>query len=86
MPWKQKSNDNRITNSGAPGNQMDGILIERNSTKNIVTVTHNDGNGSDAGHDMVDLNPHCDSNVWYNNTGSGNQPCVQPTPAPTPTP
>jgi parallel beta-helix repeat protein len=83
-PGSKKSNDNRITNSGAPGNQMDGILIERNSTKNIVTVTHNDGNGSDAGHDMVDLNPHCDSNVWYNNTGSGNQPCVQPMPTPTP--
>jgi hypothetical protein len=70
----KKSTDNRITNSGAPGNQLNGILIERNSTKNIVTVTHNDGNPEN--HDMVDLNPHCDSNIWYNNTGSASQSCI----------
>jgi hypothetical protein len=73
-PGTKKSTDNRITNSGAPGNQMNGIVIERNSTKNIVTVTHNDGNPDD--HDMVDLNPHCDTNIWYNNTGSSNQDCI----------
>jgi len=27
---------------------------------------------------MVDLNNHCGSDIWYNNTGTGNQSCVTP--------
>jgi parallel beta-helix repeat protein len=68
------SNNNRITNSGAPGNQSLGIVIEKGSDRNIVTVTHNDGNGDN---DMVDRNPQCANNVWYNNTGSGNRKCIR---------
>lgn len=70
----ENSNDNKITNSGAPGNAMNGIVIEHRNHENIITVTHNDGNPD--GHDMVDLNPHCDSNIWYNNTGTSNQNCI----------
>lgn len=69
-----KSDDNRITNSGAPGNTMAGIVIEKNDKDNIVTVTHNNGNPDM--HDMVDLNPHCSTNIWYNNTGSASQSCI----------
>jgi hypothetical protein len=69
----QRSMNNRITNSGAPGNTNFGIVIERHSSNNIITVTHNDGNGNT---DMVDENSHCDSNVWYNNTGTSNQSCI----------
>ncbi len=69
-----KSDDNRITNSGAPGNTNNGIVIEKNDKDNIVTVTHNDGNPDQ--HDMVDLNPHCSTNIWYNNTGSASQSCI----------
>jgi parallel beta-helix repeat protein len=71
---EKKSDDNRVTNSGAPGNQMAGIVIGKNSRENIVTVTHNDGNPDQ--HDMVDLNSHCSNNIWYNNTGSPNQSCI----------
>jgi len=70
----EHSDDNRITNSGAPGNGMNGIVVEHKNSGNIITVTHNDGNPD--GHDMVDENPHCDSNVWYNNTGTANQSCI----------
>jgi hypothetical protein len=70
----ERSDDNRITNSGAPGNMMNGIVIEKKNHENIITVTHNDGNPQ--GHDMVDLNTHCDSNIWYNNTGTTNQDCI----------
>ena len=69
-----RSNNNRITNSGGPGNQMAGIVIEKHSNDNIVTITHNDGNPENQ--DMVDLNPHCGTNIWYNNTGLGNQNCI----------
>jgi len=26
---------------------------------------------------MVDLNNNCGTNIWYNNTGTGNQSCVK---------
>jgi parallel beta-helix repeat protein len=70
----QGSDNNRITNSGAPGNQMAGIVIKKHSQGNIVTVTHNDGNPQNQ--DMVDLNSNCGTNVWYNNTGTSNQNCI----------
>ncbi len=69
----QGSNDNKITNGGAPGNTNYGIVIEKHNSNNTITVTHNDGNGTT---DMVDLNNHCDSNIWYNNTGTSNQSCI----------
>jgi hypothetical protein len=69
------SDQNRITNSGAPGKAANGILIEKKNNGNIITITHNDGNPDH--HDMVDLNNNCGTNVWYNNTGTGNQSCVK---------
>lgn len=70
-----RSDNNRITVSGAPGNTSAGIVIEKKNGGNIITVTHNDGNPQD--HDMIDLNPHCGSNTWYNNTGTSNQACIK---------
>lgn len=70
----QRSDNNRITNSGAPGNQMAGIVIQKHSGSNIITVNHNDGNPQNQ--DMVDLNSNCGTNIWYNNTGTSNQSCI----------
>jgi hypothetical protein len=69
------SDENVITNSGAPANTAAGIVIERHNRRNTVTVTHNEGNP--ANRDMVDENPNCDANTWYNNVGQGNQSCVK---------
>lgn len=70
------SNRNRIASGGAPKNDKAGIVIARGSTDNTVTVTHNQGNGR-PNSDMVDLNPDCDNNIWYNNVGNGNQDCIK---------
>lgn len=70
----ERSNSNKIASSGAPGNGKYGIVIEKHNLDNTVSITHNDGNGTT---DMVDENSHCGSNIWYNNTGTGNQSCVQ---------
>lgn len=68
------SNNNRVTNSGGSGSGGAGILIDKGNSENIVTMTHNGGNPNNR--DMVDNNPNCDSNIWYNNTGSGNRKCI----------
>src|SRR5262249_21390789 len=70
----ERSEQNRIVNSGAPANTKAGIVIDKKNGSNIVTINHSDGNPS--GKDMVDLNNKCDSNIWYNNTGTGNQSCI----------
>jgi hypothetical protein len=70
------SNENRITNAGAPRNMKAGIVIQLGSMDNTVTITHNEDNGG-TNSDMVDLNPNCDNNVWYNNVGFHNQSCIQ---------
>ena len=75
-PGAGGSNDNRITNAGAPNNTLNGIVIEKGNGGNVVTVTHNQGNGGP--NDMTDLNPDCDGNTWYNNVGRGNQACNNP--------
>jgi hypothetical protein len=73
-----KSNDNVVTNSGGSGNKLAGIEIDTNNRDNIVTVNTSSGNGSGkAAADMVDQNSKCDDNRWYNNKGTGNQPCIQ---------
>ncbi len=74
-PGAGGSNDNRITNGGAL-NKLNGIVIEKGNSRNLVTVTHNQGNGGP--NDMTDLNPDCDDNTWYNNIGRGNQSCNNP--------
>jgi hypothetical protein len=70
----ETSDSNKVTESGAPQNGMNGILIEKHNYSNIITVTHNEGNPQ--GHDMVDENPHCGSDIWYNNAGTSNQSCI----------
>jgi hypothetical protein len=75
-PGTGGSNDNRITNAGAPNNTLNGIVIEKGNSGNVVTETHNQGNGGP--NDMTDLNPDCDGNTWYNNVGRGNQACNNP--------
>lgn len=70
----ERSDENRITNSGGPGNVKAGIVIQLHSGNNIVSVTHNDGNPD--GFDMVDDNNNCGTDIWYNNTGTTNQPCI----------
>ncbi len=75
-PGYQQSNDNRIlVNSGGPGNKVAGIVIRKHSGGNLVTLTHNEGNGGKK-MDMVDDNNKCDSNTWYNNTGQRDQSCI----------
>jgi len=74
-PGNERSNHNRIVNSAAAGNKNAGVVIRKHSESNTVTVNHNDGNGGKK-MDMVDENNKCDSNIWYNNTGSGNQSCI----------
>jgi hypothetical protein len=69
----QRSDDNRVTTGGAKDNVNYGIVIENKNHNNVISVTHNDGNGKT---DMVDLNNKCDSNIWYNNTGTSNQNCI----------
>ena len=71
----QKSDHNRVVDSGATGNKVRGVAIRKHSEDNIVTVNHNDGNGGEK-MDMVDENNHCDHNIWYNNTGSTAQSCI----------
>ena len=56
------------------GNTNYGIVIEKKNHDNIISVTHNDGHGKT---DMVDLNNKCDSNIWYDNTDTKNQGCIQ---------
>jgi hypothetical protein len=73
-PGNDGSKDNRIVNAGAPQNTVAGIVIQNHSTGNTVTVTHNQSNGGPS--DMIDLNPDCDNNTWYNNVGSANQSCI----------
>ena len=72
----QQSNGNRVlVISGAPGNKVAGIVIRKHSGGNLVTLTHNEGNGGKK-MDMVDDNNKCDSNIWYNNTGTRDQSCI----------
>lgn len=75
-PAHEQSNRNRIlVNSGAPGNKVAGIVIRKHSGGNLVTLTHNEGNGGKK-MDMVDDNNKCGSNTWYNNTGQRDQSCI----------
>jgi len=70
----QTSNNNRITNGGNNGNMSAGILIQKHNGNNMITITANSGNPD--GYDMVDQNPHCGDDVWYNNTGTTQQSCI----------
>src|SRR5215472_10617767 len=72
------SDRNRVFNGGAPRNKKRGIVITAGSSQNVITVTHNEDNGN-PNSDMIDLNPDCDHNTWYNNVGTHDpaQDCIQ---------
>jgi hypothetical protein len=70
----ETSDNNRVTNSGSSANTNAGIVIERHNHNNMIVNTSNGGNPD--GFDLVDLNPNCDSNIWYNNLGTSNQECI----------
>jgi hypothetical protein len=74
-PGNQRSNNNYILVDTAGGNKNAGVVIRKHSGGNIVTLGANGGNGGNK-MDMVDDNNKCDSNIWYNNIGNGNQPCI----------
>jgi hypothetical protein len=62
------SDRNRIISGQAGGNKNPDILVRRHSHQNVITVNETN--------QMTDENPNCDSNIWYNNAGSGNQKCI----------
>lgn len=70
----ETSDDNRITNGGNSGNTSAGIMIQKHNGNNMITITSN--SGSPDGYDMVDLNPNCGNDVWYNNSGTTQQNCI----------
>ena len=74
-PAHDGSNGNRIVNAGAPQNGTAGIVINSGNLNNWITLTNNHDNGGPS--DMIDLNPDCGHNTWYNNVGTGNQNCIQ---------
>jgi hypothetical protein len=74
-PGGDGSNENRVANAGAPQNGGAGIVIQLGNLRNTVTITNNHDNGGPS--DMIDLNPDCADNTWYNNVGTGNQSCIQ---------
>lgn len=73
-PGNERSDNNYFLLETATGNKA-GVVIRKHSGGNTVTLGANDGN-SGKNMDMVDDNSKCDSNVWYNNIGQGNQSCV----------
>jgi hypothetical protein len=73
-PGSEESDDNFVVFDTASGNTNAGVLIRKHSGDNTVTLGANGGNNND--NDMVDENNKCDSNIWYNNIGHGNQSCI----------
>ncbi len=56
-----------IITGNAGGNKNADILVRRHSHQNVITINHTNT--------MMDENPHCDSNVWYNNTPPDQPKC-----------
>jgi hypothetical protein len=75
-PGNERSNNNYIVFGTASSNTKAGVVIRKHSGGNTVTLGTNNGNGGNK-MDMVDENNKCGSNVWYNNTGQGNQSCIR---------
>ena len=73
-PGNQHSDNNYLLVETATANKA-GVVIRKHSGGNTVTLGANSGN-SGKNMDMVDENNKCDSNIWYNNIGSGNQSCI----------
>jgi len=69
------SNLNHISSSGANGNSGAGITVEEGSSNNQITNMSSAGNGGTA--DLIDNNPSCDGDLWFNNAfGDASQTCI----------
>lgn len=66
---------NHISSSGANGNSGAGITVEQGSSNNQITNMSSAGNGGTS--DLIDNNPGCDGNLWFNNAFSdASQSCI----------
>ncbi|HWJ41182.1 MAG TPA: hypothetical protein VNT29_08615, partial [Candidatus Limnocylindrales bacterium] len=66
---------NHFSSSGANGNSGAGVTVEEGSSNNQITNMSSGGNGGTA--DLIDNNPNCDGNLWFNNAfGSASQTCI----------
>jgi len=66
---------NHLSSAGANGNSGAGITVEEGSSNNQITNMKSSGNGGTS--DLIDNNPGCDGNLWFNNTfGSASQSCI----------
>jgi hypothetical protein len=66
---------NHISSSGANGNSGAGITVEEGSSNNQITNMSSGGNGGTS--DLIDNNPSCDGNLWFNNAfGDASQTCI----------
>jgi parallel beta-helix repeat protein len=66
---------NHISSSGANGNSGAGITVEQGSSNNQITNMSSGGNGGTS--DLIDNNPGCDGNLWFNNAfGDASQSCI----------
>jgi hypothetical protein len=69
------SNLNHLSSAGANGNTGAGIAVEEGSSNNQITNMSSGGNGGSF--DLIDNNPNCDGNLWFNNTfGNASQSCI----------
>ena len=66
---------NHVSSSGANGNSGAGITVEEGSSNNQITSMSSAGNGGTS--DLIDNNPGCDGNLWFNNAfGGASQTCI----------
>ncbi|MFZ0677931.1 right-handed parallel beta-helix repeat-containing protein [Candidatus Binatus sp.] len=66
---------NHISSSGTNGNGGAGITVEEGSSNNQITNMSAAGNGGTA--DLIDNNPGCDGDLWFNNAfGDASQSCI----------
>lgn len=69
------SDQNHFSSSGANGNSGAGITVEEGSSNNQITNMSSAGNGGTS--DLIDNNPGCDGNLWFNNAfGDASQSCI----------
>src|SRR6202046_4335104 len=66
---------NHLSSTGANGNSGAGITVEEGSSNNQITNMSSAGNGGPS--DLIDNNPGCDGNLWFNNAfGDASQTCI----------
>ena len=58
----------------ATGSQNYGIAIDSGNAGNIISGIFGSGDLTD---DLADQNPGCGSDLWFNNSGSTNNSCIQ---------